>query len=116
MLAVYAVKTCCGALVTYVEFELPAGYDTPDDCRFAREVLEKAGYAGCGKCDACGDNRYHVDFAGYLLLAQPGVEMRIVADTQDHLIEALEAALLAVRNTPNYITRIICDDKGVCIE
>ena len=62
MLALYDICTCCGDKVDSIVCDVG---DTEDECSdyiAETEALYLAGYADKGRCDKCGDSKFHARF------------------------------------------------------
>jgi hypothetical protein len=118
MRAVYTIKSCCGNSMETVIVELPTGMDDPtgnDALTYALSqshytVMRKTGYCkGCRNSEVKGNPEAHAVFYGFPLDPVPAT-VTIEAVDRDALVETLESLLVQVRDLPNYVSEINCDD------
>jgi len=114
--AVYAIRDCCGDEVERIEIALPAGCTDPSDCKAEAEALKITGYDGHGHCGHCGDFSYKARYAGYPIEPIVDAIVSVEGVNRTHLIATLETLLAHLRDAPEFVSLVTCNDEAGCIE
>jgi hypothetical protein len=122
MRAQYDIRSCCGDIVNSVVVDAYGDIDLDDDYPRCNEVLADAGYAGRGKCDGCGDTKYHATFSHYVggivnglyfNFTRGKVSGDISGATRYDLIAALETVVANLRAEDDELSYIGYDEGKV---